>query len=210
MPQPFEHPTLTPQFCFNQRVLGDFLRLSRQSIDDSITQNLNALVTPGSRPFNPAITSSRQHPIPPPRRTIEQPACDDFKERILFPSWQMRSDVLNYCAGVATSPDPDDPESLLREVENADHRERVVDERLDPYSGRYFPREPRTESLAALIRNERMVENIIRTRTWAIVAERCGTPGGGFDEALAQWRVRRDLAGGLVASNARRGTDVGR
>jgi hypothetical protein len=102
----------------------------------------------------------------------------------------MRSDVLNYCAGVATSPDPDDPDSLLREVESVRARERIVDERLDPYSGRYFPREARTESLAALIRNERMVENIIRLRTWSIIAERCGSSGQSFDQALDDWRVR--------------------
>jgi Caffeine-induced death protein 2 len=167
----------------------DFLRLSRTSIDDSIAQNLNSLVTPGNRPFDPRITSSRQHPATPPaRRQIDPAACDGFKERVLFPSWQMRSDVLSYCTGVATSPDPSDPESLLREVENSVARERIVDERLDPYSGRYFPREPRTESLASLIRNERMVEGIIRSRTWSLVGERCGTTGQSFEEAMDGWR----------------------
>ncbi|KAF2667700.1 hypothetical protein BT63DRAFT_298472 [Microthyrium microscopicum] len=195
MPQPFEAPSLTPQFCFNQRVLRDFLRLSRQSIDDSITQNLNALVTPGTRPFDPIVTSSRQHPIPPPRRIIEAGACDDFKERVLFPSWQMRADVINYCAGVATSPDPNDPDLLLREVENARSRERVVDERLDPYSARYFPKDSRTESLAALLRNERAVESIIRSRTWSIVEERCGSTGETFEQVLDDWRKRKHSTG---------------
>jgi hypothetical protein len=173
----------------------DFLRLSRGSIDDSITQNLNALVMPGSRPFNPSTTSSRQHPIPPPRRIIDPQACDDFKERVLFPSWQMRSDVLNYCAGVATSPDPNDPDVLLREVETAGARERVVDERLDPYSGRYFPREPRTEELAALIRNERMIESIIRSRTWSLVGDRCGSTSQSYEEALNEWRIKQENIG---------------
>ena len=80
--------------------------------------------------------------------------------------------MLDYCAGVATSPDPDDPESVLRQVEDAKARERVVDERLDPYSGRYFAREARTESLALLMRNERAVERIIRERSWRLIAER--------------------------------------
>ena len=39
------------------------------------------------------------------------------KEEILFQSWQARSDVINYCASVATSPDPDDPDLLHRQVE---------------------------------------------------------------------------------------------
>jgi hypothetical protein len=104
----------------------------------------------------------------------------------------MRSDVLTYCASVATSPDPDDPDSILREVESAKARERVVDERLDPYSGRYFPRESRTETLVSVVRNERSVENIIRARTWALVGERCGAATQGWEDALNVWREQHE------------------
>lgn len=111
---------------------------------------------------------------------------------MLFPAWQLRSDVLAFCAGVATSPDPSDPDSLLREVEDLRARERVVDERLDPYSGRYFPKAARTEALASLLRNERAVENIIRSRTWSLVGERCGMTSQTFEEALDDWRRRKE------------------
>jgi hypothetical protein len=100
----------------------------------------------------------------------------------------MRSDVLDYCESVAMSPDPDDPESVLREVETQRDRERVVDERLDPYSARFFPREARTERLAALIRQERGVENIIRARSWGLVIERCGEDYRDWEYALDEWR----------------------
>lgn len=169
----------------------DFLRVSRGAIDDSITQNLNALVTPAKSGFDPASTSVRA-----PRATtrqIDPQSCQSFKERVLFPSWQARSDVLTYCAYVATSPDPDDPEVMVRAVETEMNRERVVDERLDPYSGRYFPREPRTEKLALLLRQERSVERIVRSRTWGLVQERCGN--GSFQDAeaaLNQWRQGRE------------------
>ncbi|EON61383.1 hypothetical protein W97_00597 [Coniosporium apollinis CBS 100218] len=192
MSKPYEHPELTPQFCFNQTALRDFLRLSRSTIDDSITQNLNALLTPSLSPFDPSSTSVRATLPPASRRRIPGPACTSFKNSILFPSWQSRSDVLSYCAGVATSPDPNDPESLVRGVENARARERIVDERLDPYSGRYFPREARTEALAGLIRNERMVESIVRSRTWGLIGERCGDTGEGFERALDEWRRGRE------------------
>lgn len=99
--------------------------------------------------------------------------------------------MLNYCAGVATSPDPSDPDHVLRQVEDERARERVVNERLDPYSGRYFPRDTRTEALAALIRNERMVEGIIRQRTWEIVGERCENAGVGWEEGMDGWRSRQ-------------------
>jgi hypothetical protein len=102
------------------------------------------------------------------------------------------SDVLNYCAAVATSPDPEDPESVLREVESERARERVIDDRLDPYSSRYFPREARTEQLAALIRQERQVEKIIRARTWGLVGERCGDMNADSEMALNEWRKGRE------------------
>ncbi|KAK3633353.1 hypothetical protein LTR56_013336 [Elasticomyces elasticus] len=183
-----DQPALTPQLCFNTTALRDFLRVSRGTVDDTISQNLNALVTPAtSSPFDPASTSSRT-PRPVHRRPIDGTACKQFKDHVLFPSWQARSDVLNYCAGVATSPDPDDPGHLLRETEDLKARERLVDERLDPYSARYFPREARTEALAMLIRNERMVESIIRSRTWSLVGERCDNGGATYEKALDAWR----------------------
>lgn len=99
---------------------------------------------------------------------------------------------MNYCAGVATSPDPDDPDHVLRETEDARARERLIDERLDPYSARYFPRDTRTEALASLIRNERMVEGIIRSRTWKIMGERCSNDGvQDAEKAVDEWRRRR-------------------
>ncbi len=122
------------------------------------------------------------------RKAIDPSACQGFKDNVLFPSWQARSDVLNYCAGVATSPDPDDPDLILRETESARDRERVVNERLDPYSARFFPREARTESLANLIRNQRTVEEIIRARTWGIVTERCTGSSRSWEDALNAWR----------------------
>ena len=160
-------------------------------IDDSIIQNLNALLTPAQRPWDPASTSERQ--IRPPERKPTNPqACDSFKDKVLLRSWQTRSDVLNYCAGVALN--PADPDLALKEVETAKERERVVDERLDPYSGRFFPREARTETLANTIRNERSVESIIRARTWRLVTERCGFTGESWEDALNEWRAKKEPA----------------
>ncbi|KAI1075563.1 putative caffeine-induced death protein Cid2 [Whalleya microplaca] len=193
MTEPSTKPNLTPQFCFSTVALRDFLRLSRAAIDDSITQNLNALLTPAQSGFDPTSTSVR---IPrAPSRQIDPRSCQEFKDKVLFPSWQARSDVLSYCAYVATSPDPDDPEIPLREVETEKNRERVVDERLDPYSARYFPREPRTETLAMLLRQERSVESIIRSRTWGLVRERCGDSFQDPESALNRWREGRERRG---------------
>lgn len=139
---------------------------------------------PAREGFDPSSTAVR-HTESSSR--IKSAACQTFKDKVLFPSWQTRSDVLTYCAGVATSPDPDDPDLILRQTESARDRERVVDERLDPYSARFFPREARTESLANLIRNERTIEDIVRARTWGLVSEKCSVSST-WEEALDRWR----------------------
>ena len=167
----------------------DFLRISRGMIDDSIIQNLNALMTPSRAKWDPASTAERQISLVD-RKPTDPQACQTFKDQVLFQSWQTRSDVLNYCAGVALN--PSDPELALKEVETAKERERVVDERLDPYSGRFFPTETRTEVLANTIRNERSVESIVRARTWGLVGERCGSDGTSWEEALNAWRSARE------------------
>lgn len=73
-----------------------------------------------------------------------------------------------------------------------------MDERLDPYSARsaagLYRRQGRTESLASLLRNERSVENIIRTRSWGVVQDRCmGGAGveGRWEDALDKWREEK-------------------
>lgn len=167
----------------------DFLRISRGAVDDSIAQNLNALVTPSKVGFDPNSTSVRT--TRSLHKQIDPQSCRTFKDQMLFPSWQSRSDVLTYCAYVATSPDPNDPETTLREAESLRDRERVVNERLDPYSARYFPREARTEQLATLLRQERGVESIVRSRTWGLVRERCGDDIEDADTALNQWRDKQ-------------------
>ncbi|KAL2419386.1 hypothetical protein ABEF95_001075 [Exophiala dermatitidis] len=193
MSQPTSPPTqLNPQFCFNTRVLRDFLRLSRASIDDSISTNLNALMTPASTsPFNPSSTSIRNPTLPTSlltRQPIPRETTRTFLQSVLFPSWNSRSEVISYCTSVATSPDPDDPDVIEREKMNRKDADRIVDERLDPYSGRFFPKEPRTEQLAALLRNENAVESIVRNRTWGVIAERCEGVDGSWEEMFDKWR----------------------
>jgi hypothetical protein len=139
--------------------------------------------------FDPSSTARR---IPaPPSNTLPITSCRNFTQNVLMPTWQSRADVLNYCATVATSDDPDDPDSLQRIAEREADKERVVDDRLDPYSGRFFPQESRAENLARLVRNERIVESIIRERSWRIVKDRCGengVPGQDWETAFNEWR----------------------
>ena len=97
--------------------------------------------------------------------------------------------MIAYCTAVATSPDPNDPDLIDREALNRRDAERIVNERLDPYSGRFFPPESRAELLTGVLRNENAVEQIIRKRSWGIVQERCdGVEEATWDEAANKWR----------------------
>lgn len=95
---------------------------------------------------------------------------------------------------VASSPDPSDPDSVLRQMEAEKDSKRVIDDRLDPYSSRFFPNfEARTEKLASIIRQEKGVEKIVRARSWGLVAERCGSTTDDWEVALAEWQKENRL-----------------
>lgn len=98
--------------------------------------------------------------------------------------------MLTYCSNVASLPDPEDPEKALREQEQEEDRRRVVDERTDPYSARFFPRTSRTERLAVLISQEQGVEDVIRRRTWKTLQDRCAGTQQTWEDALEQWRSK--------------------
>ena len=96
--------------------------------------------------------------------------------------------MLDYCSRVAAGTEEDE-DSAKRREEDEKAAKRVVDERLDPYSGRYFPRETRREVLEGVVRNEGVVEGIVRERSWRLVGERCeGFRGGNWEEEFGKWR----------------------
>ena len=112
---------------------------------------------------------------------------------MLFTTWRDRSNVLEYCAAVAHSPDPDDPNAVAREAYNLAGQTRVQhkNERLDPYSGRFFKLESRSEELADMIARESKVEDIVRERSWEAVMNRCGgvmTGQRGWEREMNAWR----------------------
>ncbi|RMZ85769.1 hypothetical protein DV737_g498, partial [Chaetothyriales sp. CBS 132003] len=185
-------PPLSPSLCFSHSALLAFLNSSRNLIDDSISTNLNALSTPSrtsplsSSSTDPNTTIRQPHPS---QRPILRSACDTFITTVLFPSWQAREQLLDYCTAIAQAPDPDDPDAAAREAYNRAGEARVEskNERLDPYSGRFFRKESRAEELAEFCERERVVEDIVRERSWGVVRSRCGVA---LDEGLAEGRKR--------------------
>jgi hypothetical protein len=105
----------------------------------------------------------------------------------LFPGWAARDAALGACERVANSPDLEDPDAELRQAEALRRESLVINERLDPYSGRFFPRESRSELLSRITKQEREIENIVRDRSWDIIKSKCEGITGEWTAAYKNW-----------------------
>ncbi|RKF56250.1 Caffeine-induced death protein 2 [Erysiphe neolycopersici] len=175
-------PTLTPELCISTRSLRDFLRVSR-GIDDGIIQHLNSLLTQSKSDFNPSSSSlirlSRSGSKHLPSRT-----CQKFTQQVVFPSWNSRDKILQYCKSVATNMVTNESNPLL----GNDDQIEVVDDHLDPYSTRSSPTQTEAQMLSDVLRLENRVEDIIRNRTWEVICERCDLNSKCWKNNFSEWK----------------------
>src|SRR5277367_381092 len=184
-PPPPSSPAPSPSICFSTIVLRgiillintqltiDFLRKSRRYSDDSIETHLNDLL-PLRRLFsNPSPT------------VLEPPHCADFIRTQLFPTWQARDDILEYCSTLAEKPVEESSAPVTPIVE--------VSERVDPYARRKKEVWEKHDELKRVILQENGVEAVIRMRTWELVVRRCQLEGivGKWDEEIAKWKEKK-------------------
>ena len=184
-PPPPSPPTPSPALCFNTIVLRgiillintqltvDFLRKSRRYSDDSIETHLNDLL-PQRRLFsNPSPT------------VLEPPHCADFIRTQLFPTWQARDDILEYCSTLAEKPVEESSAPVTPLVE--------VSERVDPYARRKKEVWEKHDELKRVILQENGVEAVIRMRTWEIVVRRCQLEEivKSWDKEMQQWKEKK-------------------
>lgn len=67
----------------------------------------------------------------------------------------------------------------------------MINERLDPYSGRVEVRESRAERLARVVKEEQVVEGIVRRRTWDVIKGRCEALDGEWEETGARYESKK-------------------
>lgn len=190
VPEPSSQPALTPQFCFNTTALRDFLRLSRASVDDSISAHLNALLQPSrSNPFLPSMTATRSisSTADRSRQNVPREACSQFKQHVLYPSWERRDRVLTFCHKVSRREEEASDSTGPKVLHNPWGVVQTPDERTDPYSARdySYTRAPREEVLEDIVRTEMGVEQVVKSRTWGVLRDRCI---GGAETSVDGWQ----------------------
>lgn len=77
---------------------------------------------------------------------------------------------------------------FAKEADEVDERLKVVDGRADPYTTRPQVTYTKEDRLRDILKEEKTVERIVRSRTWNVVENRCEDTGDSWEEALAKWR----------------------
>lgn len=83
--------------------------------------------------------------------------------------------------------DEHSPTTGLVDGEGSAAGQRVVDERLDPYSARDYTDETAGERIARVVREEKTVEAIVRARSWGVVRDRCGGSVDDWEDGMRRW-----------------------
>ena len=147
-----------------------------RTADDLINTRLNALRVPNL---------PTQQPRNGPDK-ISESACHDFVSNTLLRGWESRDRILSFCETVAsqdtgainsqTLPATKSPYATTMNMANYDKPPSgIVDQRLDPYSGRTIVADTQVDVLRRVIRQERAIENVVRERSVRVIRDRCET-----------------------------------
>ncbi|KAK9477623.1 caffeine-induced death protein 2-domain-containing protein [Lipomyces japonicus] len=198
-------PALNPPVCYSPQILRRFLSLSRTATDDAISSDLNSLPT-SSTTKSVLVTGDKW--AKPNRAKLgsrRRPECDAFVQNLVFASWKARDDVLDYCAAVAEQNQARFKQQIInsnkqQETENIPK----LDPRIDPYRARELPVFSKEDEVLSWVGNERVIEDIVRDRSWSIICERCidfgaeheineivGDNGNGWKTAFGEWAKKR-------------------
>ena len=155
-------------------LIVDFLNIARTA-DDLINTRLNALRVPNLPTQQPRSAPDK----------ISESACHDFVSNTLLRGWESRDRMLSFCETVAsqdtgalsqTLPTTKSPYATTMNMANYDKPSPViVDQRLDPYSGRAIVPDTQVDVLKRVIRQERAIENVVRERSVRVIRDRCET-----------------------------------
>lgn len=141
---------LSPENCKSTKKARSFLRYSREISDDSIRQHLNE---------------------------IDRKDCAEYFKQKILPQWQARASLIQYCQGYS--------KNLRKEFGPSDDRSQIVAEkaseldlRQDPYALENLKNKlqrqfEQCDSIDNWVRNEDLVENIVKEQTAEVLKEKC-------------------------------------
>lgn len=152
----------------------DFLRLSRASIDDSISLHLNAAIQ-GSK-FDPIALEKRGKPL---SRRPDSHGCSEIRT-LVYTAWDTREQILDYCQNIVETSSNEIDSAQQKSTNSSPGVEKKVSDngRLDPYynSTGLLPNNQQ-DQLKRILDSERITESIVRDRTWRVFEDRCGNEG---------------------------------
>ncbi|KAK9454569.1 caffeine-induced death protein 2-domain-containing protein [Dipodascopsis uninucleata] len=161
-----QQPVLAPERCYSEHAFRTFLTLSRSLTDDAISADINSLQRAAyGRGAGNTTASSISSSEENRRDTSSKRLCRDHVEKAIFTSWKARDDILEYCSLVA--------EKNKSHKVQASETKSKIDPRIDPYGARNLPEFTEEDRIFSWINNEKMVEDIVRGRSWSIISDRC-------------------------------------
>ncbi|KAH7579067.1 Mitochondrial intermembrane space cysteine motif-containing protein MIX23 [Nakaseomyces glabratus] len=148
--------TLNRARCVDPTLIDTFLRNLRHGSDDVIKQKLNN------------YSKQTEH-----RNDTRLQKCDSLIHREIYPNWQVRDSIIDFCAAQATQ--------LKHELDQQKSSEVIrttVDTRLDPYSVRDLQHEEEKKykqwnDLNNWVENNRTIEGILRGSSDHFLKQNC-------------------------------------
>lgn len=154
-----------------------------RSLDDGIAQHLNSILIQPKSEFDPS-DSSLMRVSRCGSEQLSSNACQKFTQQFVFPSWNSRDNILQYCKYVATNMEKNESKTFL----GKDDRPEDIDHPLDPYSTRSLRTQTEAQMLSDFLKLENGVENIVRNRTWKVIYERCGLNSKSWEDSFSEWK----------------------
>lgn len=152
------HLTVTRERCVDPTLVDSFLRMLRYGSDDSLKQRLSAYYKlEDSSPF-------------------KDKKCSKFLSDELYPNWQARDKIINYCRGQLEQMRTELEQKYVQEPSASLKAE--VDLRIDPYAAKDRVQEQQNrykelKRLETWIENQTKVESILLSNSNRALQQNC-------------------------------------
>lgn len=171
-----EAPKVDTQVCLKDyKSLQSFLKLSRTTVDDNLNNHLNNILN-----HNETNTSSIFKFSNFKNAAGKDSSCNELIYKLVYPEWQKRISVINYCQNVVSNSKIDDFEDdpAVINFSNLSTEEKNNLLRIDPYTFKEIEQKFNNKNfklieLQNLYSNELQIESIVQNRSTERINDIC-------------------------------------